>query len=65
MEASWFEIEGNDIEINELPASQEEKWERIEASVDCGSTDSVAPKDLFKQFKLRPSEGSVAGRSYI
>ena len=65
MEASWFEIGGNDIEINELPASQEGEWERIEASVDSGSTDSVAPKDLFKQFKLRPSEGSVAGRSYI
>ena len=65
IEANWFGIEENDVEMNALPTSKESEWECIEASVDSGSTDSVAPKDLFKQFKLRPSEGSVAGRSYI
>ena len=65
LESNWFGIDTNEVEMNSLPTNPEGEWEVIEASVDSGSTDSVAPKDLFGQFKLRPSEGSLAGRSYV
>ena len=65
LESNWFGIDTNEVEMNSLPTNPEGEWECIEASVDSGSTDSVSPKDLFEQFKLRPSEGSLAGRSYV
>ena len=59
------EEETEDVELNMLPLETKGKWECIEAIIDSGSSDSVAPKGLFSPFPLKPSAGSQAGKNYV
>jgi hypothetical protein len=52
-----------DVEVNHLRT--EPKWEKIEAVIDSGAAESVAPSSMAPWVPVQPSEGSKRGLVYM
>ena len=50
-------------EVNHIKV--EPKWEKLEAVVDSGAAESVAPSSMAPWVPVRPSEGSTRGQCYM
>ena len=52
-----------DSEVNHLKG--EPKWEKLEAVVDSGAAESVAPESMAPWVPMKASEGSKRGQTYM
>ena len=52
-----------DLEVNHIKG--EPRWEKLEAVVDSGAAESVAPESMAPWVPMKASEGSKRGQTYM